>query len=241
MSYATRGKVEIVTLIRDNRSQERVRRVRKERSETLFSHETATAPGSTLDLLELLRSAEVLSREQFPAVLTGLGLEGKQNTFKAEAGLPQKVEARLAGLDFLDVLLAVRDVHAAIKADGESPARLGALARGYALLGLLSEFEWHPAHRAFKARGLSLGSHLVIFACFCSKCFRIGQDKHTSLGALGTLCVEPIFAFVHKPESKTVARPSAWLAWCCQQTTDNGPLTSTSGRFACVPASRQVL
>ena len=155
------GRVEVISFIRDNRSREQIRRVRKERDETLFKHETPTTPGKTLDLLELLKSAEVLSREQFPGILKSLGLEGKENAFKADAGLPEKVEARLASLDFLDALLAVRDVHAAMRADGESPARLGALARGYALLGLLSEFEWHPAHRAFKARGLLYAQRLI--------------------------------------------------------------------------------
>ena len=41
-----------------------------------------------------------------------------------------------------------------MRADGESSARLGALSRGYAQLGVLSEFHWHPAHKAFKARAL---------------------------------------------------------------------------------------
>ena len=71
------------------------------------------------------------------------------------------MEDRLASLEFLEVLLAVRDLHRAIRADGESPARLGALARGYALLGVLSEYEWHPAHRALKARALLYAQRLV--------------------------------------------------------------------------------
>ena len=73
---------------------------------------------------------------------------------EAAGGTVEVVSYRLAGLEFLDVFLAVRDLHAAIKTDGESPARLAALSRGYALLGVLSEFQWHRAHRAFKARAL---------------------------------------------------------------------------------------
>jgi len=153
--------VEVVSFIRDNRSHEMIRRLEKEQSETIVSHETPTAPGGSLDLLKLLASAEALSRQEFPNVLKGLGLAGKPNAVKEEAGLPAKVDDRLTSLDFLDALLAVRDLHRAIRNDGESPSRLGALARGYALLGVLSEFQWHPAHRAFKGRALLYAQRLV--------------------------------------------------------------------------------
>ena len=155
------GKVEVVSFIRDNRSQELVRRVRTDGTETLFAHETPTAAGSSLDLLELLKTAEVLSREQFPAVLTGLGLEGKQNTFNAEAGLPQKVEARLRQPGF-----PRRALGGARPARGDQSRRrvartAGGAARGYALLGILSEFQWQPAHRAFKARALLYAQRMI--------------------------------------------------------------------------------
>ena len=126
-----------------------------------MAHETPTAPGRDLDLLKLLVSAESLSREEFPKVLKGLGLASKPNAVKEEAGLPAKVDDRLTSLDFLEVLLAVHDVHEAIEDDGESPSRLGALARGYALLGVLSEFQWHPAHRAFKGRALLYAQRMI--------------------------------------------------------------------------------
>ncbi len=155
------GTVEVVSFIRENRSREQIRRVANERVETLCAHETPTTPGQSLDLVKLLASAEALSREEFPRVLASLGLKGKPNEVKEEAGLPEKVEDRLSGLRFLDALLAVRDLHAAIRSSGESPARLGAIVRGYALLGVLNEFEWHPAHRAFKARSLLYAQRLV--------------------------------------------------------------------------------
>ena len=144
------GSVEVVSFIRDSRCREQIRRVQNEKVEYLFSHETPVSPGRSLDLMKLAVSAEALSRQEFPTILKGLGLKGKPNAIRAEAEVPQNVEDRLARLDFLEVFLAVRDLHAAIRTDGESPARLGALARGYALLGVLSEFQWHPAHRAFK-------------------------------------------------------------------------------------------
>lgn len=153
--------VELGSIIRENRSHEVVRRVDPRKIETIFSHETPTAPGRHLDWIKLIAAAEELSRKSFPGVLKGMGLDGKPNAVKDAAGLPARVEERLEALGFLEALLAVRDVHRAIRADGESPARLGALARGYALLGVLSEHEWHPAHRAYKARALLYAQRMV--------------------------------------------------------------------------------
>jgi tetratricopeptide (TPR) repeat protein len=68
---------------------------------------------------------------------------------------------RLETLGFVAHLTAIRDLHHAIRTGGESPARLGALARGYAQLGVLSEFHWSPAHKAFKARALLYAERLV--------------------------------------------------------------------------------
>lgn len=152
---------ELGSLIRDNRSHEVVRRIDQKRIEVVSSHETPTAPGRKLDWIKLLAAAESLSRESFPGILKGMGLEGRPNAVKDAAELPPRVEERLEAVGFLEALLAVRDLHRAIRADGESPVRLGALVRGYALLGVLSEHEWHPAHRAYKARSLLYAQRLV--------------------------------------------------------------------------------
>ena len=105
--------------------------------------------------------AEELSRTEFPAVLKQLGLEGKPNASRPDAGLPAGVEDRLSRLGYPDVFAAVRDLHEAIRTGGESPARVGGLVRGYALLGLLTEHHWHPAHKVFKARALLYARRLV--------------------------------------------------------------------------------
>ena len=139
------GPVEVVSMIRLNRSREEIRRLGKEKPEWLLIHGTQMAMGRNLELGKLVASAEVLSREEVPGVLKGLGLDGKPNEVKAEGGYPREVEERLGSLGYIDVLLAVREVHRAIQMAGETPERLGALVRGYALLGVLSEHEWNPA------------------------------------------------------------------------------------------------
>ncbi len=100
---------------------------------------------------KLVERAEALSRAEFPGLLRKLGAAGEPNAARADAKVPAGVEDRLAQLGLTGPFAAVRALHEAIRTDGESPERLGALARGYALLGVLSEFQWHPAHKAYKA------------------------------------------------------------------------------------------
>ncbi|MHB1555915.1 MAG: tetratricopeptide repeat protein [Isosphaeraceae bacterium] len=105
-------------------------------------------------LAKLAEKAEAMSRTEFPGVLRKLGAAGKANAIRADAAVPAGVEDRLSQFGFPGLFAAIRTVHEAIRTDGESPERLGALAQGYALLGVLSDFHWHPAHKAYKARAL---------------------------------------------------------------------------------------
>ena len=133
-----------------------------QKAETLLRHDLLPSSAAELDYLPRLTTlAESLSRTELPAALKALGLKGEPNRYRADAALPAHVEDRLDQLGFVELVTAVRDLHEAIRTDGESPARLGALARGYALLGVLSEFHWHPAHKAFKARALLYAERLV--------------------------------------------------------------------------------
>jgi tetratricopeptide (TPR) repeat protein len=132
------------------------------KAETLVKHDLLPNSAAELEyLLKLTSLAENLSRTGLLEALKALGLKGEPNAYKAGAALPPEVEDRLEHLGFVENLTAVRDLHGAIRTDGESPARLGALARGYAQLGVLSEFHWHPAHKAFKARALLYAERLV--------------------------------------------------------------------------------
>ena len=140
-------------------------------AEPLFEHdltgpakaagEPASGDPTPEDLANLAARTEELSRHELPAVFRKLGLDGKSNVLKSDAGVPESIENRLAGLGFTEVFAGVKELHSLIRSDGESPARLGALVRGYALLGLLSEFQWHPAHKAYKARSLLYAQRLV--------------------------------------------------------------------------------
>ena len=138
-----------------------IRRIAEDRVESILDHELLDPKASPDDLAKLAEIAEAMSRTEIPGVLRKLGLEGKPNTLRTDGGLPREIDQRLSGLSFTELFSAVRDLHAMIRSEGESPARLGALIRGYALLGLLTEFQWHPAHKVFKARALLYARRLV--------------------------------------------------------------------------------
>lgn len=123
-------------------------------AETLLSRDLSRYQEGENMLLVVTPDAEALSREEFPKALNGFGLKGGPRKVLNETPVSDTVEKLLTQLDFTEIYAALRELHASIRADGESPAKVGALARGYAQLGVLSEFHWHPAHRAFKARAL---------------------------------------------------------------------------------------
>ena len=153
--------VEVTSVFDEAGRQATVRRGEGDKIETLLSRDLGPYPRDHGLVGKTTIVAEELSRSGFPEALKALGLVGTQNAPRGDAGLPVKVEERLAQLGFIEHIAALRDLHAAIRADGESAERVGALARGYAQLGVLSEFHWHPAHKAFKARALLYAQRLV--------------------------------------------------------------------------------
>jgi tetratricopeptide (TPR) repeat protein len=153
--------LEIALLFRPDECHALVRRGAGEKAEVLFQHGLGAKPDNSRYTAELTALAESLARSEFPALLKKLGLEGRPNRGRDDAPVPPTVEDRLDQLGLVDHFAAVRALHEAIRADGESPARLAALARAYAQLGTLTEYQWSPAHRVFKARALLYAERLL--------------------------------------------------------------------------------
>lgn len=109
----------------------------------------------------LLEHVETLSRSSFPEVLRETGATGKANTFCESADIPPEIETLLHRIDEMSQLAAIRELHALIRRDGESPERLAGLARAYANLGSLTEIHWQLHHKVFKARALLYAQRLV--------------------------------------------------------------------------------
>jgi tetratricopeptide (TPR) repeat protein len=153
--------LEIAILFRPDECHALVRRGAGEKAEVLFQSDLGTRPDNSRYTAELTALAETLARSEFPALLKQLGVEGRPNTNREDAPVPQGALERLDQLGLVDHFAAVRALHEAIRADGESPARLAALARAYAQLGILTEYQWSPAHRIFKARALLYAERLL--------------------------------------------------------------------------------
>jgi uncharacterized protein HemY len=113
------------------------------------------------DVLTMTTAAEQLSRENFANALRRIGFTGSPNRSGA-AAVPADVETALADPCFVTQFTAVRTLHARIRTEGESPALIGALVRGYANLGVLTEKHWGSAHKVFRARSLLYAQRLVV-------------------------------------------------------------------------------
>ena len=103
----------------------------------------------------LVAEVERLGRTDFRAVLAAWGLPAAAPTpLVAPEELPDATEARLGSLVEAEQFAALRRLHEAARRWGPSPARSMALARGYAMLGSLTEPLLSGDQAAFQARSV---------------------------------------------------------------------------------------
>jgi tetratricopeptide (TPR) repeat protein len=116
---------------------------------------------AAIDYVALAERCEELSRHEFPAALTKLGYPAGEPKSAGDGKVPADVERQLARMTFLSQFLAIRALHAAMRADGPSPPLVGGLVRGYANLGLLTEPHLDASSKAYAARALVYAQRLV--------------------------------------------------------------------------------
>jgi len=141
-----------------------IRRLRGSGRQALLDRELPGGAGGAADFPALVAAAERLARVELPAALGRAGFAGRPNRAPGAAPAPEGVEERLGTMTPFAQFAAMRAVHEAIRDTGESPARLGALARAYANLGVLAEPHWDASHKVFKARALLYAERLVAAA-----------------------------------------------------------------------------
>ncbi|MFW6114485.1 MAG: tetratricopeptide repeat protein, partial [bacterium] len=107
-----------------------------------------------------LIATEELSRGRFKEILEQEGFAAKDRP-NSEHPVPEEVKTLLEDLVFTSQFAAIRQLHDLIRRQGESPFLLGALVRGYANLGILTELYWAPAHKVFKARALLYAQRML--------------------------------------------------------------------------------
>ena len=134
-------------------------------AEVAFEEDDSGLPDQ-IDYRLLAETAERWSREAFPQLLAPAGAEPRDARPPSDAAVPDAAVPNAIAEQLLEMtetaqFTAIRDLHAAIREQGESDELLAALARGYANLGVLVDFHWNPAHKAFQARSLLYAQRLV--------------------------------------------------------------------------------
>jgi formylglycine-generating enzyme required for sulfatase activity/tetratricopeptide (TPR) repeat protein len=109
----------------------------------------------------LVTLMEQRSREDFARLLRANGLRDVTRPGPDEQPLPDNVSAALQRMNEISQIFAVRRIHAELQTHGNSPERLGALARGYAHLGCLANVYCAPLHKAYMARALLYAERLL--------------------------------------------------------------------------------
>lgn len=143
--------VQIAILFRPGECHALIRRGQGNQAAILQKHDLGTNPDGGNYTSTVTAKAEALSRIDFPALEAA---RGRRRAEQAPRRCSGAAGCRGASEDLehgRDLRRRAAPLHAAIRADGESSARLSALARAYAQLGILTEFHWSPAHCAFKA------------------------------------------------------------------------------------------
>jgi tetratricopeptide (TPR) repeat protein len=109
----------------------------------------------------MLPQSEAQSRSGFVGMLQSIGFSGQGVNDNPQLQVPPAVEERLWQMTFPEQFAAVRELHRLMRQKGESPQIVGALVRGYANMGVLSENLWDASHKVFKARALLYAQRLI--------------------------------------------------------------------------------
>ncbi|MGL4462499.1 MAG: tetratricopeptide repeat protein [Planctomycetia bacterium] len=166
------------------------------------------------DYLNLLTVVEKLSFEEFPALLKK---QRSTPTEQAAVGaledepLPADLTALLEQPTFLAQWRAVRALHALGKTRPASIQRLAALARSYTVLGALCEYQYHPAHKAYKARGLLYAQRLRRLAPEDPRGLWTRASVFALVG-MPRLALADVAAAKELAAKKPNATPPAWVA-----------------------------
>jgi tetratricopeptide (TPR) repeat protein len=126
-----------------------------------LDHELHFQPNTHVMYASLAAQLAKAARSDLVTSLEDAGFEGVAVEYSDDAPLPEEVEPRLERMAFTDQFAALRQIHDAIALEGESPARLGGLVRGYANLATLTGHYWSTVDAACAARALLYAERLI--------------------------------------------------------------------------------
>ena len=204
---------EVVVLFPNVRPVLQIVRGRGEPSELLLKKELLPGSKGPADYGVVVEALEALMKDGLPEVFRKLAVEGKAPAQGSDNGLPEKVDERLGKLSFTEQFAAIRLLHAASRANGATPARMEALSRAYANLGLLTEYQWDAASRAYKARAILYSQRLVASepkspAAFWHRAYATGL---AGIGWWAAGDIKDADQFVKEMPEKQRPSPPSWL------------------------------
>lgn len=173
------------------------------------------------DFKTLAESAEAASRKELLDALVKAGVARSAGPKIKDEPLPAEVDERLEQMAFAEQLAALRQVHAAVRSHGGTPARYAALARGYANLALLTDYQWDAAAIAYKARAFLYAQRLVA-ADPKSPVALWNRAYVATLGGVPRIALEDVNAAARLMQALPVAKrpkPPGWLKLirsCCR-------------------------
>ena len=129
-----------------------VLRITPQKRESVFLQQL-TIPDNQ-QLQQLTELAEGWSTGEFVKVLSTAGYVRKPAATPSPEIPFEHIQPLLAGLNPVSQFAALRLLHEQLARNQDSVAMRAALARGYAMLGSLTERHWSVSHKSFKARAL---------------------------------------------------------------------------------------
>jgi len=111
----------------------------------------------------LIAALDAFERSGFATVLPGPASTAAVPALATSAPLPAlgDIDQDLQRMDLFAQLGALRRLHQLLRAQGQTPAVLGRLARGYANASLLSQHLWDDGPKVYAARALLYGERCV--------------------------------------------------------------------------------
>ena len=154
--------------------------------------------------------AELAARNEFLSALEDEGFKRQPLTWREDAEVPAEIEKRLDDLSLVSQFIALRELHALIRRDAESPQRLSALARAYANVGMLTEHVWTSSTKALTARALLYAERLyakqpgAAASSWCRGYVRaLAGRQHTAIRD---------FSYAEELSAKSAVSPPRWAA-----------------------------
>jgi HEAT repeat protein/tetratricopeptide (TPR) repeat protein len=231
-AYMSKAMFVLTSSIRPSKSAELAIRLGGLQGKLLWRSEIPLPAEKYSEYPRLLEELERIARTEWVNVLKENGVEPLKMPAVSEARAPAAVSEQLDSMNYLSQYIALRQLHEQERKEGPSPWLTADLARGYANLGVLTEFHLNSAHKIARARSLLYAQRLVAMQPKSPWGYWQRGYAHALLGAHAAALADLDQADQLAATAKTPAAPG-WVAdvraYC---RFDGGKLKGRPGQLA---------